>query len=271
MNGDLNDLQQQDCDWDKLEEAAKVIANVQHAFEMSDTETMNDYNDENEYQHIPAHTTNRPYQSNPNSNRNSTSNGRPYVSFSNQKLASASNTPSSLIMPSAQSVQNLNKVPSNNRLNANNTNSNSSGANSVVPHTEAQHIAIMLQKQLEDIDNEIRLIKEEKQNTELRAEELESRVNGLDGDLLTDEMASGRSTPTAAGMPSSKMYGSTQPGISNKYFSDIYGEDYGNYNGEAYADARNDYSQFNVMNPIYMEQGDGFGNGMHAMRFNTFF
>jgi hypothetical protein len=66
LNGDANDLQQQqqqqqqqqDCDWDKLEEAAKVIASVQHAFEMSDTE-MNDYTDDNEYQHIPAVNSHR--------------------------------------------------------------------------------------------------------------------------------------------------------------------------------------------------------------------
>lgn len=45
---------------------------------------------------------------------------------------------------------------------------------------DAQTIAFLLQKQLEDIDNEIRLIKEEKQSTELRTEELESRVNDLD-------------------------------------------------------------------------------------------
>jgi len=55
----------------------------------------------------------------------------------------------------------------------------------------------LLQKQLEDIDNEIRLIKEEKQNTEMRAEELESRVITLD---LHDEInyTSGRSTPSQA-------------------------------------------------------------------------
>lgn len=82
-------------------------------------------------------------------------------------------------------------------------------AQKIVPHTDAQTIAILLQKQLEDIDNEIRLIKEEKQNTELRAEELESRVNNLDlqqtDDLLNNYAAnnksnspqnSGRSTPS---------------------------------------------------------------------------
>jgi len=42
------------CDWDKLEEAAKVIANVQHAFEMSDTENGNNNNEfgDEEYQHL---------------------------------------------------------------------------------------------------------------------------------------------------------------------------------------------------------------------------
>lgn len=78
-------------------------------------------------------------------------------------------------------------------------------AQKIVPHTDAQTIAILLQKQLEDIDNEIRLIKEEKQNTELRAEELESRVNNLDlqqtDDLINNyannsPQHSGRSTPS---------------------------------------------------------------------------
>lgn len=50
----------------------------------------------------------------------------------------------------------------------------------MVAPTDAQTIAFLLQKQLEDIDNEIRLIKEEKQNTEQRAEELENRVHNLD-------------------------------------------------------------------------------------------
>ena len=37
--------QPEDCYWDKLEEAAKVIANVQHSFEISDNE-INDFNDD---------------------------------------------------------------------------------------------------------------------------------------------------------------------------------------------------------------------------------
>ncbi len=123
-------------------------------------------------------------------------------------------------------------------------------AQKIVPHTDAQTIAILLQKQLEDIDNEIRLIKEEKQNTELRAEELENRVNNLDlhqsDDLLinstynnnnnkTSPQNSGRSTPSQT---KSDLYKislaksnndkykclTAPPGMSTKYM-EIYGND----------------------------------------------
>ncbi|CAL1587641.1 unnamed protein product [Knipowitschia caucasica] len=42
---------------------------------------------------------------------------------------------------------------------------------------DVQTLALMLQQQLEAINNEIKLIQEEKENTELRAEELQSRVS----------------------------------------------------------------------------------------------
>ncbi|CAL4067411.1 unnamed protein product, partial [Meganyctiphanes norvegica] len=83
-------------------------------------------------------------------------------------------------------------------------------------HTDAQTLALMLQEQLDAINNEIRLIQEEKQTTEARAEELESRVGSVEHIIIRGRSLE-RPSPPISGRSTPKSHHSPQRDYMQKY------------------------------------------------------